>query len=377
MGALALAMMGSSLLSTLLGIRAPLLQTDTTTLGLVMAGYFAGFLASSLVSPRLIRALGHVRAFLALGLLASAMPALHALAPHWPVWLLGRAGSGFAFAGIYIVVESWLNQATGNETRGRLLAVYMVTQGGAWSSGQFLLKAGDPFGALPIVLATMLQLGGAVAVLAARRHRPAQAEIPLPGLRGIGRLPLVGVVGCVGVGVAQGAQGGMGAIWATAIGLSVGEIAWLFGLSSLGGMAMQWPMGWISDRVDRRGLAVAVAGGAILGALAIASGTLGTGVLFFAVYILANGLGFTLYALYLAIVNDRLGPEEMVGASGNLTLLYGAGAIGGPVAGAAAMAALGPGGLFLLMAASLAPFAVLAFLAARRGPRLTGLARRP
>lgn len=366
LAALAFTMMGNALLTTLLGIEIGRIDASGALVGVVMAGYYVGFLACSLLVPILIRRAGHVRAFMGFALLGGAVPVLHALAPTWIAWFLLRGAMGITFAGIYVVVESWLNQATGNEARGRLLALYMVVQGGAWSTGQFLLNVADAGGWVLFVLASGLLTCGAVVIAAAPIRRSPLSDIATPGLRGIGRLPLVGIVGCVGVGAAQGAVGGVGAIYAHDIGLDVGQIAWLFGLSSAAATLVQWPMGWISDRVDRRRLGAVVAFGAILGALVLASGWTGTGLLFFVAYMMANALSFSLYALYLAIVNDQLGPEEMAGASGNLMLIYALGAVGGPVAGATAMVVLGSGGLFLFLGGALLPFAALALVPPKR-----------
>ncbi len=165
--ALAVTMMGNALLTTLLGLQVGRIDAEGALVGVVMAGYFVGFLASALLTPRLIRRVGHIRAFVTLALLGAAVPVLHAAIPTWWAWFLLRAAMGIAFAGIYVVVESWINQSTGNATRGRLLAIYMVTQGGAWSAGQFLLNVADPGGFMLFALASGLLAAGAAVIATA------------------------------------------------------------------------------------------------------------------------------------------------------------------------------------------------------------------
>ncbi len=341
-----LVMLGNGLQGSLLGLRATLEGFPTATTGLVMTGYYIGFLAGSQVVPRLVRRVGHIRVFAALASLASIAVLLHTVIVGPLPWMVMRLVTGFAYAGLYVVAESWLNNVSTNRTRGQLLSLYMVIQLGAMAGGQFLLNLADPGGFVLFILISVLVSFALVPILLTVAPAPAFDAPSHVALGDLYRISPLGVVGSFGIGAAHGALFGMGAVFADRAGLTLAEISVFMALALVGGMALQWPIGRLSDRFDRRRVITVTT----LGAAAVAfAATGGTGIdarALFAVSCLFGGLSLPMYSLCLAHANDRLAPEQMVAASSSLVLIIGVGACLGPIVAALAMSAAGVQGFF-------------------------------
>jgi MFS family permease len=341
-----LMMLGNGLQGSLLGLRATQEGFATAVTGLIMSGYFLGFLAGSTLTPPLVARVGHIRVFAALASLASVAIVVHVLFIDPLLWGAMRVVTGFCYAGLYVVAESWLNDRSTNQTRGGVLSVYMVIVLGGMAGGQLLLNLADPGGFELFVLVSILTSLALIPILLTARPAPS-CEAPTPvGLRQIYRISPLGLIGCAGVGLANGAFVGMGPVYGQEAGLSVTQISYLMGLAFVGGVAFQWPIGRLSDRFDRRKVLTGVTflgGLAALLAIWIADqsylGLLVTIIVF-------GGMHFPLYSLCLAHTNDFLEPRQMVAASSALVLTTGAGATLGPALAASAMAWLGPDGLF-------------------------------
>ena len=354
----ALIMVAHGLQGTLIPIRASLEGFPTAATGAVMSGYFVGMLAGSTLSPALVRQVGHVRVFAALASLASVSVLMHALFVEVVFWTAMRVVTGFCYAGMYVVVESWLNQRAANHNRGRLLSLYMVTMFAGAASGQLMLNAADP-GAfdLFLVVSILVSLALVPLLLAAR---------PGPRPRRAGRLTVaelyraspLGVVAAALTGVVHGSLFGMGPIYAREIGLDVGQVAWFMALATIGALFSQWPLGWLSDRVDRRRVML---GAALVGAAApavVAAGLVAPGASSaFAMMFVLGGAALPLYSLSISQVNDYLSPRQMVGASGTLVFVTGCGLITGPLAAAFALETMGPAGYLQCLVAVLAVLA--------------------
>ena len=348
---IALLMLGHGLQGTLLSVRATADGFATATTGVVMSGYFLGLIAGSLLTPLLVARVGHVRVFAAFASIASTSVLIHALLVEPVTWFLMRFLTGVCFCSAYIVAESWLNEKASNENRGRLFAVYMVVQLGCVALGQFLLNLADPGGYPLFVLVSVLVSLAVVPILLSASPAPPIAPRRMVGLRHLYRVSPLGLVGVGAIGLSQAALYAMGPVYARGIGLSLAGISTFMAVAILGGVALQWPVGRLSDRFDRRTVITAVtllAGTTLLLALPSEGGRPAW---LMALFFLFGGLSLPLYSLCVAHINDNLAPEQMVGASSALLLANGLGCALGPSLAAFAMTGLGPAGFVLFLAA--------------------------
>lgn len=359
---IALMMAGNGLQGSLLGLRASLEGFDTSVLGIVMSGYFVGFLAGSLYAPRVVSKVGHIRVFAALASLASVSILIHSVFIDPWVWGTMRIVTGFCYAGLYIVAESWMNDMSDNANRGKVLSVYMVVQMGALAGGQYLLGVANPSGAtLFMLIAVLVSLAVLPLCLSASRTPDFSAPEAM-GFRELFRLSPLGSAGMVLSGVANGALFGFGAIYAQQAGLTVTEISTFMAALFVGGMLLQWPIGRMSDLIDRRRVIMVVTFAAALVAAAAAALPPLPGLSFqpsgeermiwplLAAAALFGGLSIPHYSLFTAHVNDRVPIRKMVAASSALVFLNGVGAIFGPNLAALCMGYFGPPGFFITLA---------------------------
>ncbi len=357
-----LLMLGNGMQGSLLGIRGGQENMTTFQLSVVMSCYFLGFLFGSRMAPDMIRRVGHVRVFAALGSMISAVLILYAVAPNWIAWSLMRVLIGFSFSGVYITAESWLNDASTNENRGQALSLYLIVQMVGIIAAQGLLNLGDPGGYILFVIPSILVSLAFTPILLSVSQAPAFESTKPLSFR---QLYLASPLGCVGMFVLGGifsAQFGMAAVWGTQTGLSVRDISIFIAGIYIGGMVFQYPIGWLSDRMDRRKV--------ILGVTAVGAVGLMIPVLWdipFWALCLVGALGGAvsnpLYSLLLAYVNDYLEKSDMAAASAGLLFINGLGAITGPVITGWMMGLVGPRGFFLFMGLL---FAVLAIYAVWR-----------
>ncbi|MCV2864237.1 MFS transporter [Albidovulum sediminicola] len=344
-----LLMIGNGVQGTLLGIRGSIEGFSTTQMSFVMSAYFLGFLFGSRMTPDMIRRVGHVRVFAALGSMISAVLVAYAAAPDWIVWVVMRVLIGFSFSGVYITAESWLNNASTNETRGQALSLYMIMQMLGIISSQALLNLGDPSGYFLFVIPSILVSVAFTPILLSASKAPAfELTKPLNFVSLYRTSPL----GCVGIFILGGifsAQFGMASVWGSAVGLSVRDLSIFVASIYIGGLVSQYPIGWLSDRMDRRKLVFALS---VLGAVAtvipfLVNANFAALVLVGAVM---GGVSNPLYSLLVAYTNDFLDPHDMAAASAGLIFINGVGAIGGPLLTGWIMAHLGPDGFFLFIA---------------------------
>ncbi len=343
-------MLGNGLQGTLLGIRAVAEGFDTTVTGLVMSGYFVGFLAGSLLAPRMVRQVGHVRVFAAMASLASTAVLVHLVAVEPWTWGAMRIVTGFSYASLYVVAESWLNDRATNQTRGQMLSFYSIVVLGGMAGGQYLLNLGDPQDFLLFIVASLLISLGLIPLLLSAGPAP-----KIETTRGIGLFELyrhspLGVVASFFTGMAHGTLIGMGAVYAGRIGLSVQGVAFFMSMIFIGGLAFQWPIGGASDRFDRRRVLTAVTW--IASGLALAGALIGPlhPVLLFAIVVGFGGMSLPLYSLCVAYMNDYLEQDQMVAASAKLYIYVGVGATVGPTLVAILMDHLGSFAFFGFLA---------------------------
>ena len=351
-----LLMLGNGLQGSLLGVRGAIEGYTAGTMSLVMSAYFLGFLVGSRLAPHLIQRVGHVRVFAALASLVSAAFILYAAAPDPYVWIAMRVLVGVCFAGIYVTAESWLNAAATNETRGQALSLYMIVQMLGIISAQALLTLADPSGyTLFVVMSVMVSISFAPILLSVTVAPAFQTTKPLT----LARLFVISPLGCVGTFLLGGviaATFAMASVFGTEKGLSTSQIAVFVASIYTGGLLFQFPIGWISDRMDRRRLILMLtsfgAGAALVGFLVADAVPVVIGVGF-----LLGGVANPLYSLLIAHTNDYLDHTDMAAASGGLLFINGLGAISGPLLIGWLMTAFGAdaffayvGGLFALIA---------------------------
>lgn len=349
---MAFLMVSNGLLATLLTLRASGLGFSDGTIGLMQSAYPLGALFGCLYAPRLVAQAGHPRAFAALASIASAASLVHLVTYDPWSWSAMRALAGFCFSGLYVVAESWLNGQASNQNRASLLSIYFVIQSGGAAAGQLLLNLASPQGVLLFVVVSILISLSLVPILIVARAAP-QFEVPERiSFRALYRLSPMGLSGSFLNGITQGAVYIGLALYGAAVGLDAGLVGMLIGVCTLGGMVIQFPVGRLSDRIDRR-LAISGCAGLAL-PLCLLLAALGdrpeiTWPLFLGVAAL-GGLVLPIYSLCVAHTNDYLRPSQVVAASGTLVLVFNGGIILGPTLGAVAIGALGPSGLFLLLA---------------------------
>ena len=345
---LMLLMVGNGMQGTLLGIRGDIEGFSTLSLSIVMSAYFAGFLFGSRAAPEMIRRVGHVPVFAALGSLVSAALILFPVATDPISWTALRIVIGFCFSAVYVTSESWLNNSTTNETRGQALALYVIVQMVGIVLAQILLGFGDPSGYVLFIIPSVLVSLAFAPILLSVTPTPAFESTAPMSFRKIFEVSPLGCVGLFLLGGVFSAMFGMGAVYATQIGLTVREISVFIAMMYVGGVVLQYPIGWASDRMDRRRLIVLVAAGCVLSTLIGLTG-IGdyTGLL--VASFLIGGTANPLYALLLAYTNDYLDNDDMASASARLVFINGTGAIAGPLITGWLMSTIGPHGFFLFI----------------------------
>lgn len=364
---LALLMVGTGLQGSLLGLRATIEGFSTTTTGVIMSSYYFGFVIGSLRAPAIVARVGHIRAFAALASIASSAVLIHAVAVIPVGWILLRVISGFCMAGLYVIAESWLNDTATNETRGSLLSIYMVVISGGISLGQILLNAADPAGAALFVITSVLVSLALVPTALSAGSSPRLVQPEPVSTRDLMRAAPLGVIGVGLAGMSAGALYGVGVVYAQLSGLSVAATSVLMFLAILLGTLLQWPIGAISDRLDRRKVIAATS--AVAAAAALVGTTGPSGAVLLLVFSVAGGLSLTMYALFNAHVNDWLEPTHMVGAGSRLLLINGVGAMSGPIVASVAMTVVGPPGFFwMIVIANAAAVVYALWRLTRRAP---------
>lgn len=354
-----LLMVGNGLQGTLLGIRGEIEGFSTFEMSLVMSAYFLGFLGGSKMAPEMIRRVGHVRVFAALASFISAVLILFpTLANPW-VWVVCRVIIGFSFSGVYVTAESWLNNAATNENRGKALSLYMIVQMLGIIGAQGILVLGDPSGYVLFVIPSVLVSISFAPILLSISPTPAFDTTKPMRLKELWSFSPLGVVGMFILGGVFSAQFGMSAVFGTQAGLSVSEISIFVAAIYVGATLAQFPLGWLSDRMDRRLLIAIVAAAGVVGGLIGVFFWNNINALLVAAAIL-GGASNPLYSLLIAHANDFLSREDMAAASGGLVFANGLGAVSGPVVVGWLMTTFGAPTYFTYMLALMAMLAVYA-----------------
>ncbi|MGM0394154.1 MAG: MFS transporter, partial [Thermodesulfobacteriota bacterium] len=358
-----LMMMGLGLLNTFLGFRLSLEGVSTQVTGLVLSAYFVGLVAGTTYCRKIIRNVGHIRAFAAFTAVTTAVVMVHGLYTSPLLWAVLRFAAGISNMGLFMVIESWLNECAEPRFRGRIFSIYMIVTYLGSTVGQQLLNTGDVHGQALFLVAGVFVVLSTIPVAMTRSIHPKLPKVEQAALKTILKKAPIGMLGCFGAGLLHSAFYTMGPVFAHQIHLSVSQISWFMSLTVLGGLLLQWPVGMMSDRLDRSlvlpGLGIILAGISLvlllfsrysLGML------LGTTALF-------GGIFFSIYPVAVARAHDIFEAQDVVKVSSVLLLCYGIGAMFGPTLAATVMSLTGtPYGLYFYMIAVSSLYAVVTLL---------------
>ncbi|MFQ5774911.1 MAG: MFS transporter [Kiloniellaceae bacterium] len=341
-------MLGNSLLGITLPLKMDAAGFSTEMTGLVMAAYFGGLLVGSVYGKRLITEVGHIRAFAGFAAIMAAVVLAHPMLVNALSWGLLRFLSGFCIAGLFAILESWLNERSDNATRGQVLSVYMMVYYSAIMSGQLMVNLWDLERVEGFMVAALLICLSLVPVVLTRVEAPDLSDLKALRFRDLYRASPLAVVGCSAAGLMMGSYYGVGPLFARNIGLGLFDVSLFMGAVILGAFLLQWPIGRLSDRFDRRTVLLWMLVLAVLACLAAIAAT-GIGDPLPVLLVLAPLLGgamTSLYPLSLGQAYDYLPRDRYVAAASGLVLAYGIGATAGPALSALAMGALGPPAFF-------------------------------
>lgn len=330
LSAVALLLLGSGLLNTLLALRAGLEGYADNIIGLIMSGYFLGFFAGTFIALPLIQRVGHIRTFACCAALASCSVLLHVSFVSPLVWGLLRVLTGASLVILYTVTESWLTAQTDGVNRGRVFAVYMAVNLGALALAQQLLHLGSPADFLLFACAAMLVSISLVPITLTRIRQPEVTRVPRLTVATMFRKAPVAVAGALLSGLAMGAFWGLGAVYAGRAGLDSDGVAMFMSTAILGGALLQYPLGRYSDTHDRRRVISVVTALAASAALCMLIASL-FGPWVYIAAALYGGFAFAVYPVSVAMLMDTLSSEQMIAGASGLLFLHGIGAACGPM----------------------------------------------
>lgn len=355
----ALLLLGNGLLNTLLTLRGVAEGYSSGMLGLIMSGYFVGFLLGTWLAIPLVRRVGHIRAFAFCAALAAIAALLHVLLVDPWIWLGLRVLYGLALVSLYMVIESWLNAQAPSDKRGQVFALYMVVNLGALAAAQQLLNLASPGEFILFALAAMLISAALMPITLTRQAQPSVPDTLHSNLRQLlGIAPLA--IAAAGLsGLALGAFWGMAPVYASLSGFEASGVGLLMSSAILGGALLQWPIGHYSDRHDRRLVLLWVV--ALAALLALLMSLLPAGPLLLGAIFLFGGLSFAIYPIAVAQLIDQLHRDEILAGSSSLLMVNGIGSACGPLLAGLLMQQLGARALPLYFAAVLGLLAAYTF----------------
>ena len=334
---------------TLIGVRAVVEGFSFISTGFIVAGYYVGYLSGSIIIPILLKRVGHIRVFAALASLASIAILLHSVFIEPYMWFFIRILTGVSLAGIYVIMESWLNHQSTNKTRGQILSIYMIVTFSFLGMGQFLLNLSDPAKVDLFILVSILLSFALLPILLSVSEAPNIINPKRISLKMLYIISPLGFIGAFFTGLAHSAILGYGAVFAAAKGLGLFEISIFMVIVTSFGALFQWPIGYISDKIDRRVILISVtliASG--LSLFIVASSYISLFIFFILVAVYA-GMSLPMYSLTIAHTNDYLQQDEIIGASAAIAIIVGLGAICGPITVSFFMSIIGPDGFFIYL----------------------------
>ena len=358
----ALLCLGHGLSGSLVSVEANAAEFGTDVTGFVMAGYSAGLLISTFITPRLVKSVGHVRTFAGLASIVSTAVLLFPLWVDPLFWFVLRLISGLCVSGMYIVCESWLNSASTNRNRGQMLSIYMIVTYGSLGAGQLLLNVTDTSGFVRFTLVSCLLSLSLVPLILMPSEAPSVEGSRSVSVDEIWRASPLAVLGVLACGLGQSAFFALGAVFGLSKGLPLFYVSLMMALPPLGVILSQYPIGWLSDRFDRRTIIMLLAFfAAMIAGVTLAGGYYLTRVMLIALVTAFGVVSLPIYSLVVAHANDHLQRQQILGASAKLVLLYGVGSLVGPILVGDLMRRIGGEGWLIYMIAvhaALAGFAL-------------------
>ena len=355
-------MIAHGLQGNLMGIRSVIEEFNFIATGTMMSGYYVGYLFGSNIAPKLVSRVGHIRVFAAFASMASLSILIIAAYVNPIVWTFARFITGLSVVSCFIVAESWLNDRANNRTRGKILSVYMIVTFAGLAIGMLLLNFDSPENYKPFILVSILLSIALVPILLTKRKAPKFKKIGTLKLKELYKISPLGFVSAFCTGIIHSALFTLTAVYAATMNFSIFEISLLLFLITIAGALSQWPIGYLSDRFDRRIIIIlcTIVGAVFCALLIIASGdTLqyinivvdpGANKLMFFIFVTVYaGASLSLYPLNIAHTNDFVPKEKFVAAGGGLTFVFGLGAIGGPIVCSIFMNEFGPNSFFIFL----------------------------
>ncbi len=344
---LAIVMVAVGLFSTFVPLRLTLDGHSTFITGGVTAAYFAGLVLGSVRAEKFISQVGHIRTFSAFASLTGAISLGMGLVVSPVFWIFGRFLMGFFTAGLFIVIESWLLMVGGKERKGTILSFYMIAFYAAQAGGQFLLSAISPLSLVPFSIGALFISLSVVPVALTKYKSPTIEEPSLLSPLKLLKISTFGILSSFGSGLIMGAFFGLAPVFAHRIGMNSSDVAIYMGVTIIGGFILQWPLGRLSDKINRRSVLIAVSFITSCLALLMALASLVTTEILFVLSVLFGGFSFTMYPMSISYTNDYLDPKDLVAATGGLLVAYGIGSVIGPLIAPLLIYVIGPSGLYL------------------------------
>ena len=353
----------------LLGLRAVIEEFNIIATGMLMSGYFIGYFTAANVVPNLVGKVGHIRVFAAFASVASLSILIHAIFVNPYIWAIGRFLTGFSMLSIFVVVESWLNDRATNRTRGKVLSIYMVITFTFLALGVLLLNFNNPKEYEPFILVSLLLSVALIPILLTKRKPPTFKKISSIKITELYKVSPFGTVSMFCTGFLHPVIFTMGAVYGALMNFSILEISLYLSLITISGAIFQWPIGYLSDRFDRRLIMIITALlGSIFSGLCFFSVSVSPDflnlssnwkiilqhianhrLLFYIFISLYAGMSLPLFSLNLAYVNDFLPKEKFVSAGAGMQIIFGLSAMTAPFICSFFMKSFGPNGIFIFL----------------------------
>ena len=339
---------GGGLQGTLLPIRASLEAFSTISVGLIGAAYFLGFTIGCIFGAELVKRVGHIRVFLAMTALASTTALIHSLILNPWIWVILRMLTGFCFAILYIVIESWINNRSNNQNRGMIFSIYVMITLTVQALGQLMVLLYEPSGIELFAIISILITLAAIPVALSTSPAPEIKKTANFNLKKLFIISPAAIIGCLFVGSVNGSFWSLAPIFMTSLFSDISYTAWFMTSTIIGGALSQWPIGFLSDKIGRRKMIVLNAlSGVFIASLIISSIQ---SIDFIGINLLGAAWGavsFPMYTLTVAHANDHADPSDYVLVSSSLLLMFGIGAILGPMLSSILISLTSPSGLFV------------------------------
>ena len=352
-------MVAHGLQGNLLGVRSVIEDFNFMATGAIMSGFFVGYFAGANVIPKLVSKVGHIRVFAAFASMASLSILIHAVFISPMVWTFARFITGFSIVGIFIVMESWLNDRANNRTRGQILSIYMFITLIGHSLGTLLLNFSSPERYEPFILISLLLSIALIPILLTKRRAPKFRKLGFINIKGLYKTSPLATLSMFCTGIIHSALFSLGAVYAASMNFTIFEISLLLFLITVSGGVFQLPIGYYSDKKDRRIIIIFCTFAASLFSflcilslgenpeiMYLATDGGNNKVIFFIFVSIYAGMSLPLFTLNLAYINDYIPKEKFVAAGGGMQIIFGIGAIFGPLFCTLLMTRYGSNGFF-------------------------------